>query len=159
MKKFIRVIFGFMLFVSLASADEQKSELRMIVELIKLNQETMNKRFEDMQKNMDKRFEQVDKRFEDMQKNMDKRFDNIFIFLSFITTIILAAIAYLIKDRKVVDIMAKDLKVEVERIDNSLKQKADKKIVEKLIEIIERLAKNNKDVQEMLKKHNLSYQG
>ncbi len=159
MKNFIRVILGVMLFVSLGFADEQKSELRMIVELIKLNQETMNKRFEDMQKNMDKRFEQVDKRFEDMQKYMDKRFDTIFIFLSFITTIILAAIAYLIKDRKVVDIMAKDLKVEVERIDNSLKQKADKKIVEKLIEIIERLAKNNKDVQEMLKKHNLSYQG
>ena len=39
--------------------------------------EEMNKRFEQMQKNMDKRFEQVDKRFEQMQENMNKRFEQV----------------------------------------------------------------------------------
>ena len=39
--------------------------------------EQMNLRFEEMQRNMDKRFDAVDKRFEEMQQGMDKRFEAV----------------------------------------------------------------------------------
>ncbi len=159
----MKILFIFIFFVNFMIAEDKKvevtnSELKLIVELIKLNQDTVNKRFEDMQKHMDKRFEQVDKRFE----QVDKRFDNIFTLLSIILTAMVAGfgiiITYLIKDRVIVNSVQKDLKVEVEKIDNSLKKKADKNVVEKIIEIIERLAKDDKDIQDILKKHHLSYQ-
>ena len=54
-----------------------EEELKNQRELILIGFEQSNKRFEDMQKYMDKRFEQVDKRFEDMQKYMDKRFEDV----------------------------------------------------------------------------------
>lgn len=188
-KNILRVFFVLIFIFNFSFAEDKKnevsnSELRVIVELIKLNQEVMNKRFEEMQKYsdkrfedmqrhmdkrfeaVDKRFETVDKRFEDMRNYMDKRFeavdkrfDTIFVFLSFITAILLAGIAYLIKDRRVIEVIAKDLKVEVEKIDNSLESKADKKRLEEVIEVIEQLARNDIEVQEMLKKHHLSYQG
>ncbi|WGK69043.1 hypothetical protein P0082_11255 [Candidatus Haliotispira prima] len=50
-------------------------------ELMKLFMQQMDKRFESMQHNMDKRFEQVDKRFESMQRNMDRRFRTVQWFL------------------------------------------------------------------------------
>jgi len=61
-----------------------EEELKNQRELMLIGFEQVNKRFEDMQKYMDKRFEQVDKRFEqvdkrfeDMQKYMDKRFEDV----------------------------------------------------------------------------------
>jgi len=54
-----------------------KEDLRLAIE-------AMHKRFEDLQKYMDKRFEAVDRRFEDMNRRfedllnyMDKRFDAV----------------------------------------------------------------------------------
>jgi len=44
-------------------------------ELIKTVLEQMDKRFEAMQKEMDRRFDAVDKRFEALQKEMDRRFE------------------------------------------------------------------------------------
>ena len=54
-----------------------EEELKNQRELMLMGFEQTNKRFEEMQKNMDKRFEQVDKRFEEMQKNMDRRFEQV----------------------------------------------------------------------------------
>ncbi len=61
-----------------------EEELKNQRELMLRGFEQMDKRFEDMQKYMDKRFEQtekrfeqIDKRFEDMQKYMDRRFEQI----------------------------------------------------------------------------------
>ena len=47
-----------------------KEDIKMLIQM-------MDKRFEDMQKSMDKRFEAVDKRFEDMYRYMDKRFEDM----------------------------------------------------------------------------------
>jgi ABC-type phosphate transport system auxiliary subunit len=54
-----------------------EEELRHQRELMRQGFEQMDKRFEAMQVNMDRRFEQVDKRFEAMQANMDKRFEQV----------------------------------------------------------------------------------
>lgn len=49
-------------------------ELKSQRELMKQGFESMDRRFESMQKQMDERFESMDKRFESMQKQMDERF-------------------------------------------------------------------------------------
>jgi len=52
----------------------QGKELKAQREIIQLFMQQVDKRFEQMQSNMDRRFEQIDKRFEQMQSSMDKRF-------------------------------------------------------------------------------------
>ena len=54
-----------------------EEELRHQRELIKTILVQMDKRFEAMQREMDKRFDAVDRRFETMQREMDKRFDAV----------------------------------------------------------------------------------
>jgi len=68
MKKLLLI---FLLINSTLLADNTEKILNEIKQL----RIDMNKRFETVQHNMDKRFEQVDKRFETMQYNMDKRFE------------------------------------------------------------------------------------
>ncbi len=57
-----------------------EEELKSQRELMLMGFEQTNKRFEDIQKYMDKRFEQIDKRFEQVDKRfeqVDKRFEQI----------------------------------------------------------------------------------
>ncbi len=58
-----------------AKADSR--DLRDILLEIKTLREDTNRRFEDMQSSMDRRFEAMDKRFEDMQSSMDRRFEAV----------------------------------------------------------------------------------
>ena len=65
--------------------ENSKSDLRALIETVKVGFEQVNKRFEQVDKRfeqVDKRFEQMDKRFEDLQRSMDKRFDMMFKFMS-----------------------------------------------------------------------------
>jgi hypothetical protein len=52
---------------------EIKSDIKILAELVKQGFERMDKRFEDMQIQMNKRFEAVDKRFE----AVDRRFEDV----------------------------------------------------------------------------------
>jgi len=57
-----------------------EEELKSQRELMLMGFEQTNKRFEDIQKYMDKRFEQIDKRFEQVDKRfeqIDKRFEQV----------------------------------------------------------------------------------
>lgn len=70
-------------FEVLRRMDRNEIELKNQRELIQQGFAMMDKRFESMQHNMDKRFDQVDKRFE----QVDKRFDQIdkrFIFMQWV---------------------------------------------------------------------------
>jgi len=72
--------------------EETKSDIKMLIEVIKQGFEHMDKRFEDMQKYMDKRFEDMqrymDKRFEDMNKRFDMMFKFMALGYSLITLLI-----------------------------------------------------------------------
>ncbi len=161
MKNFIRVIFGVMLFVSLSFAEDEKgatkADIKVLIELIKSNQEATNKRFEDIQKH-------TDKRFEDMQKYMDKRFDDVnkrFEFMQSLMFALLAAIfgliGYSIYDRKKV---IKDSRDEFEKIvEEKLVLKADKKALDMVFSIIDDLAKVDEKVRDIAKNHHFNYQG
>ena len=76
--------------------EETKSDIKMLIEVVKQGFEDVNKRFEDlysymdkrfedMYRYMDKRFEAIDKRFEAIDKrfeDMNKKFEMMFKFMS-----------------------------------------------------------------------------
>jgi len=66
-------------------AGKEQEEKLATKEDIKMLMQMMDKRFEDMQKSMDKRFEAVDKRFEAVDKrfeDMNKRFTMMFTIVN-----------------------------------------------------------------------------
>ena len=66
-------------------AGKEQEENLATKEDIKMLMQMMDKRFEDMQKSMDKRFEAVDKRFEAVDKrfeDMNKRFTMMFTIVN-----------------------------------------------------------------------------
>ncbi len=73
------------------------------------NQKYMDKRFEFIEKRfeaVDKRFEQVDKRFEDMQINMEKRFEQMekrFVFMQWLIMVGFVTLGTLISVIKIFD--------------------------------------------------------
>ena len=139
-------------------------DTKVLIELIKSNQEinnkqfeavnkrfedmqkSMDKRFEDMQKSMDKRFATVDKRFEDM----NQRFNMMFYLMMAGFTLLFG---YLLKERKTI---SKEVKEDItENLEITLSQKADLNLVEKIIKILKKFATKNKDIENILMQHNL----
>ena len=66
--------------------------------------EDMNRRFEQVDKRfeqVDKRFEQVDKRFEELREDMNKRFSQLFwfigLFIPLSNSLLFAALSYVLK--------------------------------------------------------------
>lgn len=120
--------------------------------------DAMDKKFEQM----DKKFEQVDNRFEQMDKKFDKRFDLmqqqidrrfeqsdrrfdmlVYILVGGFTLIM----GYLLKERN-------SIKNEIQKeFEPQLIKKADKNILDEVVSVIEEMAKNDKVMQNILKKH------
>ena len=144
---------------------------KMLIKMIEMNQKATNKRFEDMQKYSDKRFEDMNKRFEDMNKRFDdmkkysdKQFYNINVRLDeqvslikwgfgLVFMAILSQFWYLIRDRKEV---TKDVTENLtEKLEVKLTKKADLKLVENIIGVLENFARTNRDIANILRQHNL----
>ncbi len=89
--------------------EELKHQRDILIDLKK----DMDRRFEENQKYMEKRFEQMDKRFEDMQINMDKRFEQVdkrfeqmekrFVFMQWLIMIGFVTLGTLISVIKIFD--------------------------------------------------------
>ena len=170
-KNILRVVFILTISFNFGFAKDKegatKADIKVLIELIKSNQESTNKRFEDMQKYMDKRFEAVDRRFDDVNRRFDdvnRRFDDVNKRFEFMQSLLFALLAsifgligYSIYDRKKV---IKDSKDEFEKIiEERLVVKADKKALDKVISIIENLAKVDEKVKNILNNHNLAFKG
>jgi predicted phage tail protein len=149
-----------------------KSETETNRELIRANQEmtnkrfeAMDKRFESMQKSIDKRFESmqnsIDKRFEAVDKRFDdvnKRFEDMNSKFNMIVTVMVAGfgliMAYLIKERA--DITKRVEENIDEKLEVVLSKKADTKLVERVIYVLEKFAQKNRDIDKILKEHKLA---
>jgi hypothetical protein len=155
-----KIIFALFLFLNTINSFAVSEDTKLLVELIKsetkanrdliiANQESTNKRFEAV----DKRFEAVDKRFEDMNKRLDTILYIMGILFTATMTGFGIVINYLIKERKEI---TKEVRADVsEYMEYKLMQKADAKTVDNIINIIEKLGTKNKDIAEVLKKHQL----
>ena len=134
-----------------------KSETKANRELIKANQEATNKRFEDMQKYMDKRFENMqnsmDKRFEQVDKRFEDMNSTLRLMMMVFGSLFGLMFLYLIKDRYSIK---RDVQIELAKeFETQIKQKADKELLDRVVAIIEEMAKKDNFVKEILKKHNL----
>jgi len=113
--------------------------------------EAVDKRFEMLQHNMDKRFEQMDKRFE----QMDKRFDDQMSFLYLLTTIFTAftggVIGFALWDRR--SIVDKSKQESLQEFKKEIANDISK--LDKIVQIIEELAKVDERVAKILEKHHL----
>ncbi|HIP42850.1 MAG TPA: hypothetical protein EYG91_02875 [Aquifex aeolicus] len=126
-----------------------------------------NKRFEELRKDMNKRFELIDKRFEQMDKrfedfnnrimelreDMNKRFEQLYTFLWIITgiftTLTASVIAFAWWDRRT--IIRKTKEETFEDMERELKPEKFKKLLNALRE----KAKNDKELEAILKKYGL----
>ena len=142
---------------SFASSAATKDDIKDLIHHLDKRFEQVDKRFEQMQKNMDKRFEQVDKRFEQVDKRfeqVDKRFEDQMGFLNLLGYGILAMIGFMFWDRRT---MLEKSKSETKKdLESDFDNKVDKEIVKHIIEALQELGKNNKEFNEILKKHHLS---
>ena len=98
---------------------------------------------------MDKRFEQVDKRFE----QVDSRFEESHQLSMTIIYIIIALFGFIVWDRR--GMMSATKKEMIKEFEPELVKKADKNILDKVIAIIEEMAKKDKEIEHMLTKHHL----
>jgi hypothetical protein len=150
MKKFMfLLLFVFSTINTFAVSEDTK----LILELIKSNQELIKSEIKSNreliisnQRATERRFEDMNKRFEDMSKRFDM-----------LTYIVIAGFTllfgYLLKERKAI---TKDIKDDIgEYIEFKLTKKADTKVVESIINILEKLATKDPKVAEILKKHNI----
>lgn len=161
MKKiFLTVLFTLSLFGAEVSTKEDikemRDELRELILGVKADmQREMDKRFE----GVDKRFESIDKRFEGINKQFEstnKRIDDVNTYLVTMIIGIFSMIGFIWWDRRTMIDRAKvEVKQEVTaEFSEIIAKKADKNVVDKILDIFENLAKNDKEIEEVLRKHN-----
>jgi Flp pilus assembly protein TadB len=105
--------------------------------------------FEERFKQIDKRFEDIDKRFEDMNKRFDQLYTFLWIITGIFTTIMVVVIGFAYWDRRT---MIREAKRQVyDDMERELKPEKFRKVLSALRE----LAKNDKKVEEILRREGL----
>jgi hypothetical protein len=148
-----KILLSFIILFSTINIFAVTEDTKLIIELVKSETKANRDLIISNQEATNKRFEAVDKRFEDM----NKRLDTIMYIMGILFTVTMTGfgivINYLIKERKEI---TKEVRADVsEYMEYKLMQKADAKAVDNIITIIEKLGTKNKDIAEVLKKHQL----
>jgi len=146
MKKVIFIVF-LLLTTTVFGASEPatKDDIKMLVELIKANQESTDKRFDDM----NKRFDDSNKRFDDV----NSRFEEAHNLSMAIIAGVFGLIGFSLWDRRTMMSRTKEETIAI--IEKELSQKADRSTLEKVVSIIEDMAKKDESVREILARHHL----
>ena len=108
---------------------EDRERLVRLEATLKVFMEQVDKRFEEMREDMNKRFEQVDKRFEQVDKRFeqeDKRFEEMINFLwmlvGIFTTLTAVVIGFAYWDRRTIIRKARDEAIETIEREGRLKE-------------------------------------
>jgi TolA-binding protein len=156
LSKILLAIISFTLYLYATPQNATKDDIKMLIHQMDKRFEQVDKRFEQvdkrlelMQQQMDKRFEQVDKRFE----QVDKHFEEAHQLSMTIIYIIIALFGFIMWDRR--SMMSATKKEIVKELEPELVKKADKNILDRVIAIIEEMAKKDKEVEAILTKHHL----
>ena len=128
-----------------ALREDNQNDVKMLVELIKANQEATNKRFDDV----NKRFDDVNKHFEEV----NTRFEQAHNFSMAIIAGVFGLIGFSLWDRRTM--MSRTKQETIAIIEKELSQKADKTVLERVVAIIEDMAKKDNEVKEILERHHL----
>ena len=143
----MKLIISIILILTSLSANTKEptnSDIKLLVELIKSETKTNRDLMMAYQESNNKRFDSINKRFDDA----NKRFDTMIYLMVAGFTLIMG---YLLKERT-------SIKSEVRKeLEPELIKKADKTVLDNIIAIIEGIAKNDKEVEKLLNKHNLRF--
>ena len=81
--------------------EELREDMNRRFEQVDKRFEQVDKRFEELREDMNRRFEQVDKRFEELREDMNKRFSQLFwfigLFIPLSNSLLFAALSYVLK--------------------------------------------------------------
>jgi len=136
-----KILLSILLIVSFVNA---KSSNVATKDDIKMLSEQIDKRFEMMQHNLDKRFEQIDKRFEDM----NDKFNTLLTVLLFGFGLVVSIVGFYINKTYNIENEIKAVAYDVQKSHNKAYFKA-------LVETVEKLAKKDEDFKEILKEYKL----
>ncbi len=132
---------------------EDRDRLIRLEAKLEVGFQQIDKRFEDLRDDMNKRFEQVDKRFEQVDKRfeqVDKRFDQMLAFLwmltGIFTTLTLGVIGFAYWDRRTIIRKAKDETIAEIEGEGRLKD---------MINALRELSRNNGDVAKVLRQFHI----
>ena len=136
----MKKILSLLLFLSSLTFAEvaTKSDIKILIELVKSNQKATNQRFEDM-----------NKRFTDMQIATNQRFEEINNKFYIVMALLIVIMGYLMKERQIIK------KEVLEDVKEEINKKAGKNFVDDVIKVFEEFAKTNKDIAEVLKNHKI----
>jgi len=132
---------------------EDRDRLVRLEATLQVFMQQVDKRFEELRDDMNKRFEQVDKRFEQVDKRfeqVDKRFDQMITFLwilaGIFTALVAAVIGFAYWDRRTIIRRAKEEAME------ELKREG---LLRSILEVLRDIAPDNAKLAEVLRKYNL----
>ena len=81
--------------------EELREDMNRRFEQVDKRFEQVDKRFEELREDMNRRFEQVDKRFEELREDMNKRFSQLFwfigLFIPLSNSLLFLALSYVLK--------------------------------------------------------------
>jgi len=163
MKIFLTILLLCTFAFALDSNVATKDDIRMLSKQIEQMQYNIDKRFEMMNESFNKRFEQIDKRFEMMQhsfdkrfEQVDKRFETLTDFLMALTAGIFGLIGFMMWDRRTVVEKAKAECAKEVRESEDFNKKADKEYVDRLIKAMnELLLLKDETAKDVFKKYGL----
>jgi len=156
------VLVGMMLLVPVCYAESgftqaDRDRLIRLEATLQTFMQQVDKRFEELREDMNKRFEQVDKRFEELREDMNKRFEQVdkrfeqmmtflWILAGIFTALVAAVIGFAYWDRRTIIRRAKEEAVEEMKRDGLLRN---------IIQVLKDIAPDNPKLAESLRKYNL----
>ena len=149
MIKILFITISLLITLNASPQNATKDDIKMLIHQMDKRFEQVDKRFEQSDKQLEMMKEQMNKRFE----QVDKRFEESHQLSMTIIYIIIALFGFIIWDRR--SMMSATKKEIIKELEPELVKKADKNVLDRVIAIIEEMAKEDKSVEEMLKKHHL----
>lgn len=108
-------------------------------------------RFTELREDMNKRFEQIDKRFEQVDKRFDQMFNFIWILATIFTAITAATIGFAVWDRRT---MVRPFEAKVKQIEERI-EGVDKDTVSTIVRVLKEFAIMDVKMGDILKKFHL----
>jgi tetrahydromethanopterin S-methyltransferase subunit G len=144
-----KIILTILLTISSLSVNAISDDTLFIVEQMDKRFNQMDKRFNQINSSVNQRFNEVNRRFDEVNKRFEENDKRFYYVMTTVITLLVFIFGYLLKERAII------VRKALLEMQPELTQKADKDKLNDIIIIIKELAKNNKEVEKIITKHNL----
>jgi tetrahydromethanopterin S-methyltransferase subunit G len=144
-----KIILTILLTISSLSVNAISDDTLFIVEQMDKRFNQMDKRFNQINSSVNQRFNEVNRRFDEVNKRFEENDKRFYYVMTTVITLLVFIFGYLLKERAII------VRKALLEMQPELTQKADKDKLNDIIIIIKELAKSNKEVKNIIAKHNL----